>query len=120
MTRTWITYCFFVLSILGSKFSFAQQTPQYTQWSMHQFALNPAHAGIKSCIDIHTLYRAQWLGFDGAPRSGFLTLSTPLKSKRNKYLSARQGLGLRFETDQIGQYQSLEHCLRCTFQFYAR
>ena len=106
MKGTWMTYCFFMLSLFGSTFSFGQQTPQYTQWSMHQFALNPAHAGIKSCIDIHTLYRAQWLGFDGAPKSGFLTLSTPLKSKRSKYLSARQGLGLRFETDKIGQFNT--------------
>ncbi len=26
----------------------AQQIPQYSQWFWHQFALNPAHAGIKS------------------------------------------------------------------------
>lgn len=84
----------------------AQQLPQYTQWSSHQFALNPAHAGIKSCIDIHSLYRMQWVGFDGAPKSGFLTISAPLKSKRKQYLSARHGLGMRFETDQIGNFNT--------------
>ena len=63
-------------------------------------ALNPAHAGIKTCIDIHSLYRIQWVGFQGAPKSGFLTLSAPIKTKRKNYLSARQGLGLKFETDQ--------------------
>jgi type IX secretion system PorP/SprF family membrane protein len=73
---------------------------------LHQFASNPAHAGIKSCVDVHTLFRAQWLGFDGAPRSGFLTLSAPIKSKRTKYLSARQGIGLKFETDRIGQFNT--------------
>lgn len=86
--------------------SIAQQIPQYTQWSSHQFALNPAHAGIKTCIDIHTLFRTQWLGFEGAPKSGFLTLSAPIKTKRKQYLSARQGIGLRFETDQIGQFNT--------------
>jgi type IX secretion system PorP/SprF family membrane protein len=83
---------------------FAQQTPQYTQWSSHQFALNPAHAGIKPCLDVHSLYRAQWVGFEGAPKSGFLTFSAPIKSPRRKYLSARQGFGLRFESDKIGQF----------------
>lgn len=83
---------------------FGQQIPQYTQWSMHQFAGNPAHAGIKKCVDIHTLYRLQWVGFQGAPRSGFLTVSIPLDSKRKKYLSARHGTGFRFETDQIGNF----------------
>lgn len=100
----YILFAFFFLGI--EEYSFGQQLPQFTQWSAHQFALNPAHAGIKPCIDIHTLYRVQWLGFEGAPRSGFLTLSAPIKTKRKQYLSARQGIGLRFETDQIGQFNT--------------
>ena len=82
----------------------AQQLPQYTQWAFHQFALNPAHAGIKQCIDISTLYRNQWVGFEGAPKTGFLAISIPLSSKRRQYLSARQGIGFKFETDRIGQF----------------
>lgn len=93
--------------ILFSFFSLqsnAQQVPQYTQWSWHQLALNPAHSGIKKCIDIHTLARTQWVGFEGAPKTGFLTVSVPLSSKRKKYLSARHGLGFKFEKDAIGQF----------------
>lgn len=92
------------ICLIGSAHSFAQQLPQYTQWSWHQFAQNPAHAGIKQCIDIHSLYRLQWVGFEGAPRTGFLTLSIPLNVKRKQYFSARHGFGLKFETDQIGQF----------------
>jgi len=84
--------------------SFSQQIPQYSQWSLHQFAGNPAHAGIKPCIDIHALYRLQWVGFEGAPKSGFFTLAVPLRAKRKQYLSARHGTGFKFETDQIGQF----------------
>ncbi len=84
----------------------SQQLPQYTQWASHQFLINPAHAGIKNCMDIHSLYRVQWLGFEGAPKSGFLTLSTPLGLKRKTVLSARQGIGARVETDNIGQFSS--------------
>lgn len=83
-----------------------QQLPQYTQWSQHQMTMNPAHAGIKNCLEVHSLYRIQWLGFDGAPRSGFLTLSAPIQTKRKQYLSARQGIGFRFETDKIGQFNT--------------
>lgn len=83
---------------------FSQQIPQYSQWMLHQFAGNPAHAGIKPCIDIHALYRLQWVGFEGAPKSGFLTVAIPLAAKRRKYLSARHGTGFKFETDQIGQF----------------
>ena len=91
-----------LISLLRFSIS-AQQIPQYTQWMSHQFALNPAHAGIKKCIDLQTLYRAQWIGLDGAPRGGFVTASIPLISKRRKYLSARHGMGVKFENDRIGQ-----------------
>lgn len=89
----------------GFSFSlFSQQMPQYSQWSTNHFALNPAHAGIKSCLEVHSLFRMQWIGFDGAPKSGFFNLSLPLPAKRTHFLSARQGFGIRFEADQIGPY----------------
>lgn len=94
------------LFIFLSSFGICQQLPQYTQWSQHQLAMNPAHAGIKNCLEVHSLYRIQWVGFDGAPRSGFLTLSAPIQTKRKQYLSARQGIGFRFETDKIGQFNT--------------
>jgi type IX secretion system PorP/SprF family membrane protein len=95
------------LILLGhSEVVLGQQIAQYSQWSSHQFSLNPAHAGIKSCVDVHTLFRTQWVGFDGAPRTGMFTLSAPLSTKRKRYLSARQGVGLRFESDRIGQFNT--------------
>jgi type IX secretion system PorP/SprF family membrane protein len=99
---------FLSLSLIGFLpfFSWEQQLPQYSQWALHQFALNPAHAGIKPCIDIHALYRLQWLGFSGAPKSGIFTFTVPLKSPRKFYLSARQGIGFRVENDQIGSFNT--------------
>lgn len=99
--RRVIVHIFFLLLGFGA---LSQQIPQYTQWSFHQLAINPAHAGIKPCLELHSLYRLQWVGFEGAPRSGFLTVSGPLASKRKEYLSARHGYGLRFETDKIGAF----------------
>jgi type IX secretion system PorP/SprF family membrane protein len=93
-----------VVLLMMSSMSFGQQLTQYSQWSWHQFAQNPSHAGIKKCIDLHSLYRMQWVGFDGAPRSGFLTVSIPLSTKRRQFLSARHGIGLKFETDRIAQF----------------
>jgi type IX secretion system PorP/SprF family membrane protein len=82
----------------------SQQIPEYSQWFLHQFANNPAHAGIKQCIDVHTLYRMQWIGVSGSPNSGFLSMSIPLQAKRKRFLSARHGTGFKFETDRIGQF----------------
>ncbi len=94
-----------VLSFLVCSFgAYSQQLTEYSQWYLHQFAINPAHAGIKQCIDVHTLYRMQWVDFDGAPRSGFLTLSIPLQNRRKRVFGARQGTGFKFETDQFGAF----------------
>lgn len=82
----------------------AQQAPQYSQWYLHQFAINPAHAGIKQCVDVHSLYRVQWVDFDGAPNSGFLTVSLPFQNRRRRVFGARQGTGFKFETDQFGPF----------------
>jgi len=100
MTRI-LPFLLFIIGFLS--FTFSQQMPQYTQWASHQFALNPAHAGIKKCLDLQLLFRSQWLGLDGAPQSGFVTASIPLKSKRKKFLSGRHGMGVKFENDRIGQ-----------------
>ena len=95
-------YLLFFMLVSGPLFS--QQLTQYSQWSTNHFALNPAHAGIKNCLEVHSLVRMQWVGFDGAPKSGFFNLSLPLPSKRTHFLSARHGFGIRFEADQIGPY----------------
>lgn len=83
---------------------YGQQVSQYSQWAFHQFSYNPAHAGIQECIDIHSIYRSQWGGFDGAPKSGLATISIPVRTLRKQYLNTRHGLGARFENDRVGQF----------------
>ena len=94
-----------ILFILLSKLCLGQQLPEYTQWYLNQFAINPAHAGIKQCVDVHALFRAQWIGFEGAPKSGFFTASIPIHVRRKQYLSARHGTGFKFERDRVGQLE---------------
>lgn len=97
-------YLLFSISLFLFVQSKAQQISQYSQWSFHQFNSNPAHAGIKQCVDIHSLHRSQWVGFEGAPNSGFFTLSVPVNMRRRQFLSARQGIGAKFEYDRLGQF----------------
>lgn len=83
----------------------AQQTPHFSHWATHQFAINPAHAGIKTCLEAQGTTRGQWIKFDGAPISGVLTISAPLRAKRKQFLSARHGLGSVFNYDQLGAFR---------------
>lgn len=95
---------FFFFSMLLAFSAKSQQLPQYSQWFWNQLAINPAHSGIKSCVEVKTQIRTQWLGLEGAPNSGNFTFSIPLYAKRKSFLSARHGLGARFERDQIGAF----------------
>jgi type IX secretion system PorP/SprF family membrane protein len=96
-----------MIAALLAGVSCGQQIPHLSQWSNHQFAINPAHAGIKSCLEVQTTLRGQWLNIDGAPLTGWLTVSAPLRAQRKKLLSARHGIGGSVNYDQIGAFTQL-------------
>ena len=81
--------------LLGySSTAVAQQDPQYTQYMYNQAVINPAYAGSKDALSIVSLYRNQWTGFDGAPKTLTLSGHSPIGEK--------VGLGLSFISDQHG------------------
>ena len=82
----------FVFSVVA----FAQQDAQFTQNFMNRLAVNPGYAGINGSICAFTLYRTQWVGFDGQPQTGLLSLDAPIGAKKN------MGLGLTIQTDKLG------------------
>ncbi len=48
---------------------FAQQDAQYTQYMYNTMSVNPAYAGSRGQLSFAGLYRAQWIGLDGAPET---------------------------------------------------
>ncbi len=62
-----------------SSVAFAQQIPQYSQFMVNPYLVNPALAGAEDFIDIKTGFRKQWVGFDGAPTTYYLSAHTPIK-----------------------------------------
>jgi type IX secretion system PorP/SprF family membrane protein len=82
----------------------AQQIPQYSQWFWNLSAINPAFVGIKPCLEIKALYRNQYINLDGAPTSGFLTFNSPIYRDKKKFLTPRQGVGFKFESEKIGAF----------------
>lgn len=96
-----------ILFALGAFLTRAQQLPHMSQWSSHQFAINPAHAGIKTCLEVQGTVRGQWIGMNGAPATGWLSMSAPLKAKRKNYLSARHGMGAIVNYDQLGAFRQI-------------
>ncbi|KLT63583.1 type IX secretion system membrane protein PorP/SprF, partial [Pedobacter sp. BMA] len=45
----------------------AQQDAQYSQYMFNGIYINPAYAGYKEVLNVHSFYRSQWTGITGAP-----------------------------------------------------
>lgn len=73
----------------------AQQDPQYTQYMYNHSNINPAYAGSREGMNIFGLYRTQWVGLDGAPKTATLSMNTPLGE-------SGLGLGIGFVNDHLG------------------
>lgn len=71
-----------------------QQDPQYTQYMYNMAVVNPAYAGSKEDPSFGLLYRNQWTGLDGAPKTGTFFGHMPVNDKI--------GVGLSVIADEIG------------------
>lgn len=73
----------------------AQQDPQYTQYMYNMSVVNPAYAtGEQSELKLGTLYRSQWVGAVGAPKTITFFGHLPVSKKVE--------IGLSLISDDIG------------------
>lgn len=84
-----------LLLVLCSLGLWGQQDPQYTQYIYNTISVNPAYAGSRGHLSAGALYRAQWVGIEGAPVTQTINFHTPIGYK---------GLGVGFSgvNDEIG------------------
>jgi len=82
------------LALLSGARANAQQDPQYTQYMYNMNVVNPAYAGSRESLSIGLLYRDQWSGFDGAPRTFTFNAHAPVGNGL--------GLGLSAISDKAG------------------
>lgn len=71
----------------------AQQLPLYSEYMFNTFEINPAYAGAKETVQITSMFRKQWTGFQSAPQSTFLSVDMPIPDKRI-------GLGIKIVDDR--------------------
>ncbi|KUF41823.1 type IX secretion system membrane protein PorP/SprF [Myroides marinus] len=73
----------------------AQQDPQFTHYMYNTTNINPAYSGTRGVLNVFGMYRAQWVGLDGAPQTANISIDTPLG---NNGLSG----GINYTNDRIG------------------
>jgi len=103
MKKYYISAFLVVISIL----SYGQQRPQYTQYMINPFLLNPAVSGTEDYADIRAGYRNQWTGFDGAPQTMYLSGHVDIGKHLTKLRSKKKndgfhGVGGILTNDIIG------------------
>lgn len=86
---------FFTLLLLLIGYTInAQQDPQFTQYNYNTMTVNPAYTGSRGHLTILSLYRDQWVGIEGAPKTLTFGIDAPV--------GENDGIGLSFIQDQLG------------------
>lgn len=75
--------------------SFSQQDAQFSHNMFNKLAINPGYAGTSQAMCATMLYRQQWTGFPGAPK-------TMLFSGDATINAIRGGIGLTVVSDKLG------------------
>ena len=91
----------FVFAItLSSLLAVAQQDAQYSQYMFNGIYINPAYAGYKEQLNVHSFYRNQWTGIIGAPKSMSLAVDAIANS-------GNVGLAFQVASDKLGAQNSV-------------
>lgn len=89
-----------ILFIILVCFSFtikAQQDPQFSQNMFNILSVNPAFAGAEEDILVSAINRQQWVGFDNAPVTTVVNVSSPIR-----FMGTDHGIGLTILSDKLG------------------
>ncbi|UKJ06464.1 type IX secretion system membrane protein PorP/SprF [Solitalea lacus] len=92
---------FSLMFVLWATAGYAQQDAQFSQYMFNGIYINPAYAGYKEQLNLHTFYRNQWSGgLEGNPE----TFSLALDAIAN---DGNVGLALMVLKDQLGAESTL-------------
>ena len=86
-----------LLVLISSRINvlWSQQDPMFTQYMFNMMSINPAYAGSLEATNFQALYRLQWLGVEGAPRTLTLSAHAPISDMN-------MGWGVTLYNDRIG------------------
>ncbi|MFH2141194.1 MAG: PorP/SprF family type IX secretion system membrane protein [Bacteroidota bacterium] len=89
--------------------SYSQEDPQYSMNFYNQLSFNPGYAGSNDAICGVILYRNQWMGFDGAPKTMAFTVHGPIEQ-------ISSGAGISVVNDKIGYFNDLYFTLNYAYR----
>ena len=99
---------FFIIVVVFYSLGFhGQQTLQYSNYLENSFYFNPAVAylGKKS---LNIIYRNQWIGFEGAPKTTFLSYQSSFSHKKDVKSSSFSSFGGFLQNENVGAFRSFK------------
>ncbi|KIO77206.1 membrane protein [Pedobacter lusitanus] len=100
MKRSLLLLVLVLSLLLPAKLIKAQQDAQFSQYMFNGIYINPAYAGYKEQLNLHSFYRSQWTGIKGAPT----TFSLAVDANAN---NGNVGLALQVSADKLGAQSNL-------------
>jgi type IX secretion system PorP/SprF family membrane protein len=100
---------FLLLLFVGSFASNAQQDPQSSFYFNNPLSYNPAYAGTRGTLNMNMVHRSQWIGWDGAPSTQYISVHAPVARQRI-------GLGTNLTFDKTGARNSIDWMNHASFQ----
>ena len=98
--------------VLGFSFaSFAQQIPQYSQYMLNDYILNPAMTGQHDYWEVKSNNRLNWIGITDAPRTFILSAHGPFR-KHNMGMGGSVFADITGPTSRVGFYLSYAYHLK--------
>lgn len=98
--------------VLGFSFaSFGQQIPQYSQYMLNDYILNPAMTGQHDYWEVKSNNRLNWVGITDAPRTFILSAHGPFR-KLNMGMGGSVFADITGPTSRIGFYLSYAYHLK--------
>ena len=94
----------FFLFLLSTFYSVAQMTPNSTGFYMNWGGINPAHHGLNEHAELFTAFKAQWVGFEGAPKTTNATLSLPFNNRKSD--AAMFGMGVTLLNENMASFSN--------------
>ena len=91
--------------------SYSQQIPQYSQYMLNDYILNPATTGQHDYWEVKSNNRLQWIGITDAPRTFILSANGPFR-KYNMGMGGSVFADITGPTSRVGFYLSYAYHLK--------
>ena len=107
---------FFIIVIFYCNDSQSQQIVQYSNYLENAFYLNPSVSYLgKNSLNL--IYRNQWRGFEGAPKTTFLSYQSSLAHSKDVKSSSFSNFGGFIQNENIGAFRSFKFNFSYSYSF---